>query len=408
MKKNFTLFILLGVITVFLFNRCDKSVDPVIDSSIVPQYDIVWESLADSPWPMFHHDPQSTGRSKYRGPQNGIIEKKVYVGMMDGGISIGRGGKIYLCQLTRRSFNSLDYSGNLVWKLDEIWSSSTPLLANGNIYIAGVDSFRCFSENGEMLWGRNNRRTICVSPAVDKNGNLYYIDIYRKLYVYDKDGNKLWEMVDERFLRNDDVAPSFSPDGNTLYIQGETVSVLALDINSKTIKWTFGDKMLRSSPVIDNAGNIYIIPEGYAHWGEKTIYSLYPSGNIRWEFKFGGEIVMDNTEPTIDYNGNLYFGNDTLFSLTNNGDLRWKRFLDSALVYSPLISDNENTVYVGAVTRSGYNTAFAYTEKGERKWKIEDSTKNENSMGVSPAISETGLIFYPTWNNYKGNYYIIK
>lgn len=65
MNKSFTLFILLGVITVFLFNRCDKSVDPVIDSSIVPQYDIVWESLADSPWPMFHHDPQSTGRSKY-------------------------------------------------------------------------------------------------------------------------------------------------------------------------------------------------------------------------------------------------------------------------------------------------------------------------------------------------------
>jgi hypothetical protein len=43
MKKNFTLFILLGVITVFLFNRCDKSVDPIVDNDIVPQHDIVWE-----------------------------------------------------------------------------------------------------------------------------------------------------------------------------------------------------------------------------------------------------------------------------------------------------------------------------------------------------------------------------
>lgn len=37
------------------------------------QEDIPWPSLADSPWPMNHHDPQSTGRSRYVGPMNDSV-----------------------------------------------------------------------------------------------------------------------------------------------------------------------------------------------------------------------------------------------------------------------------------------------------------------------------------------------
>jgi len=36
--------------------------------------DVPWPGLANSPWPMFLHDPQHTGRSPYRGPQEGKVE----------------------------------------------------------------------------------------------------------------------------------------------------------------------------------------------------------------------------------------------------------------------------------------------------------------------------------------------
>ncbi|MBU2444432.1 MAG: hypothetical protein KJ666_02510, partial [Bacteroidetes bacterium] len=52
----------------------DKGVDPQDNYPPGYQHDIPWLSLADSPWPMHNADPQATGRSKYLGPMNGIID----------------------------------------------------------------------------------------------------------------------------------------------------------------------------------------------------------------------------------------------------------------------------------------------------------------------------------------------
>jgi len=83
--KDIASFLLFAI----LFTTCKEPttlIDPSPKEDIVPQTDIPWSSLADTPWPMHHHDPQSTGRSNYSGPQNGIISKKVYVGMSVSGI----------------------------------------------------------------------------------------------------------------------------------------------------------------------------------------------------------------------------------------------------------------------------------------------------------------------------------
>ena len=56
----------------------------------------------------------------------------------------------------------------------------------------------------------------------------------------------------------------------------------------------------------------------------RKLYSINSEGAINWEFNFIANTLWDNTEPTIDYNGNIYFGADTLYSLSNSGKLRWK------------------------------------------------------------------------------------
>ena len=64
--SNLILLILFA--NLLLLTACE---DEVIQSPPKPpgyQEDIPWPSLADSPWPMNHHDPQSSGRSKFIGP----------------------------------------------------------------------------------------------------------------------------------------------------------------------------------------------------------------------------------------------------------------------------------------------------------------------------------------------------
>ena len=81
-----------------------------------------------------------------------------------------------------------------------------------------------------------------------------------KNYMYlSNDGIILWSITDERFNKWATFHLTFSPDGNTLYIPGSTVTVLALDINTRTILWTFGDERLKTNAMVDSDGNIYTL-----------------------------------------------------------------------------------------------------------------------------------------------------
>ena len=58
------------------WSSCRKSTEPIGTEKPPPgfQENIPWPSLADSPWPMADHDPQSTGRSNLKGPITNTID----------------------------------------------------------------------------------------------------------------------------------------------------------------------------------------------------------------------------------------------------------------------------------------------------------------------------------------------
>ncbi len=78
MNKSIIIFFILFLS--LLLNCKNKSpTETPPDNNIHPQVDIPWPSLGDSQWPMHHHDPQSTGRSPFVGPQQGEVAWKFSV-----------------------------------------------------------------------------------------------------------------------------------------------------------------------------------------------------------------------------------------------------------------------------------------------------------------------------------------
>jgi len=375
---------------------------------IVPQINIPWSSLADTPWPMYHHDPQSTGRSEYVGPQQGAISSVQFAefGTMSG-ISIGYNKTAFLPSgdFSYR-FVAFDYSGNVKWSND-FSSTSTPIISSdSSIYISTVNNtFLSLNRNGDTLWQTSIGKMYNIGCNIDKEGNICFIDFHgsyiAELKVIDKNGKILWTLQDGRFLPSPDSQPSFSPDGNTLYVQGEKVSVLAIDINSKNVKWTFGDRELLSSPVIDNDGNIFIIIRTNSLG--VTLYSINSDGEINWQFDFFSRVLMDNVEPTIDYNGNIYFGGDTLYSVTNNGKLRWAKSLDEGAIVAPIICDKNNDIYVAT---NRIQKIFSFTSDGKLKWKTAELPFR--TLGACPAITDEGTLLFPSWRNYQISLSIIR
>ena len=64
----------------------------------------------------------------------------------------------------------------------------------------------------------------------------------RRWYVYaiSPTGGLSWTLSLETVEYNSLQGTSFSPDGKTLYTRGKYNSLIAVDIDTKSIKWTFG------------------------------------------------------------------------------------------------------------------------------------------------------------------------
>ena len=103
----------------FIFISCHKKspTETPPDNNSHPQVDIPWPSLADSPWPMHHGNPQSTGRYSGAGPQLGSIAWKYDVGHEVGtSVAIGSDSTIYFGSDGPYLW-ALNWDGSLKWRL---------------------------------------------------------------------------------------------------------------------------------------------------------------------------------------------------------------------------------------------------------------------------------------------------
>jgi hypothetical protein len=122
-------------------------------------------------------------------------------------------------------------------------------------------------------------------------------------------------------------------------------------------------------PVVDGKGNIYF--GSYDQW----LYSLTPSGEVRWKFAVPADAYNTTTSLVIDRDGLVYISTvSTLCALDNAGQLRWK--LDAPKVdkvapeIQALALDSDGTIYMAsAVYGQGKVGLNAISSAGQVKWQ---------------------------------------
>lgn len=401
---NSTKKILVALIILHMIISCNTNEPDDIEITS-PQININWPSLADTPWPMNHHDPQSTGRSKYPGPSLGTLDYKIPLYGIEGSLVLDNDNNIYISdQYINFKLHKFNLIGDIIWEAEiDANSPCTPIIGKDNIIYTSTGyggSLFALSDDAKTEWKFTKDGSFNIGINIDKEGNLYFIGLSNKLFVVSPNGNLLWELYDERFLTDANGAPTFSPDGNYLYVQGTNVSVLAVNVKTRTIDWVYGTAAILSSPIVDNQGNLYILLS-YSTPGDNSLVSLNSSGRVNWVFDFDDEFLMDNIEPTIDYNGHIYFGGQKLYSLNHEGELRWQINLEGSFIVSPLISDINNNIFIG-VTGGGFPTTLpvkhyvkSYSSDGDFNWQLE--IKDERVLGASPAITNNKRLIFPTF-----------
>ncbi len=354
------------------------------------QVAISWPGLGDTPWPMFLHDAQHTGRSPYRGPQEGKVEwlfdatRNVYSSP-----AIDAAGNIYFTALQGSLF-CVNPNGTTVWQAANPSGDSNPTIASdGTIYVFGDTTLYAFAPGGALKW-KNRVQLVyagvgTASPAISRDGNLIVVPQI-DLVAFRPDGTTAWRLQPDA----DDpygfrYEPAFSPDGSTLYANGEA-KLYAVDING-SVKWRYAGQT--SSVAVDNAGNLYFA-------SGLTFTSLTPGGSVRWtynNFNGGGSDVG----PTIGQDGTIYVAGGYLYAFDYVGKLKWKFELPSSSGSIPAI-DVDGTIYVGRNTSrtpaDSINFVALYpngTVKFQLSLRSPDGTVPD--IDSRPAISSDGKIY---------------
>jgi outer membrane protein assembly factor BamB len=372
------------------------------------QTDIPWPTLADSPWPMIKHDPQFTGRSPYKGPQTPTVIWTVDMphGIFDGPI-IGEDTHLYFgpyaADITppysgiSAYFYCYDNNGNFLWEynLPSLQTpSGGPLIDSaGCIYFGALDHyFYALNPDGTLKWRYQTGELIGDLPNIDLQGNLYVASYDGYLYCLTREGMLNWKVNHQAFAGK---SPTFSPDGNTIYIPGADSNIYALNLDG-SIKWVFNCSRVYKGVLVDSEGNIYFVPEQAPQY----FYSIRNDGTVRWKVLIQNLSALEIISiPTIDWEGNLYtIGADSLppyhralISYDYFGNFRWIYRLDNEYedIYQPLICDSDGTIYFGSTFGYKY---YAVANDGTLKWEmpLEFDKKQVDNTG---AISEDGTLY---------------
>ena len=367
------------------------------------QHEIPWPTVADAPWPMFQADPQCTGRSRFRGPQQGKIAwTSQYKGSAEYPyVTVDRGGMIRFAtgamlddsgRTTSAYVFSVDAAGSLKWKTDifnprmsgraPTVSSSLTIDASGTIYAGSSNGyFYAINSDGTVKWKFKAGGGILSGyrgANIGLDGTIYFSSD-KALFAMNPDGSVKWQLP--TYPRS---GVTFSPDGKTLYVP-TSYSVDALD-EAGTRKWSFPFSVALGmvSPLVDSQGNVYFVG------GDTTFTSLGPEGKLRWQYHTVSHID-ETTAPIMDPYGNVYFTTfEGLYSLDYSGQLRWK--INVLRLGPQLVCDNEGMIYAGRY--DGF--MFAITSSGRFKWFLDPRPVldyyHEENRGC-PALGSDGRLY---------------
>ena len=401
--------LLVLIILCFSISSCKKDstvVDPSVTTNPGKQLDIEWPILAKSPWPIFQHDPQHTGRSNTIGPRMGLIAWEYFPQWKDiiSSVVIDSDSTIYAPYIFNRGLHELSFSGQVKQIIGDsvMGGNITPILLSDHT-ILNFDTQRIFrlDNSGKVIWKINADLSSCYSSNIGRTGIFYFVS-QNTLNAYDLNGKLQWAVTDPKFSWSNSMV--ISPDSKTLYVPGgPETGIIAFDLEAQKIKWTFG-KNYSDVFAIDSYGNILVSTfVDSINGGRVTLFSLTENGTIRWSrehrnwYSLWANLIFSNLPPpTIDADGNTIYVSDSLYSIDYQGKLRWARQLElrKLSVVGALVCDKEGTIYVSTDISGGFEL-HAFSKEGNPLFIV--SGMKEFS-GLAPALG-FGRIVIPTGND---------
>ncbi len=346
------------------------------------------QGLADTPWPMYHHDQRHSGLSQYNTSHvdGTILWKTDLGGQIRSSPVIGFNDTIYVTTFNGK-LHCIHPNGTVNWTFDTSSSiTSTPAIdTNGTIYFSADDDLLyAINPNGTEKWNLTVYGMYHSSPLIDDD-NIIYIGTSMGLKAVNPDGTERWT-----FNTNGDVAssPALSPD-NVIYFGDDSWKFYAIDRSGNEL-WTNDTGTIVSSPsVTSDSWHIYV------GCNNGQFYSLSKNGFGEWFNFTSGDIYF--TCPAVDSVGVVYTpGGDSLDAYKpdkyhTDGELIW-RFQTGNTIYSSPAIGSDGTIYFG----SNDNNIYALSPDGTKKWNITTG----GSVRSSPAIGSDGCVYIGSNDNY--------
>jgi len=321
--KNHLIF--FPLILLILFNCQDNNANQ--DNH--DQEDVVWQSLADSPWPMHMHDPQHTGRSPYAGPSEGEVVWSVALPLME-------------------------IFANPV--IDEI----------GNIIVAGEHPYGLvkvysFTQEGVLNWEYSCEGCYEGSSALATSDSLIYINLGHYLTQMDVNGNVNWQFeFNRQILHSSRLTPNISPEGNYLYVSGYDSALYSINRDG-TLNWKYSVAPYESfgeATLSPDGETIYFISEA------GILYAINEDGTEKWQVQL---LQSTPISPVVDQQGNIYlYALNTLYCITPEGSIAWENneLSGNGLGYDGCTIGPDGTINVS--TSWGY---YAFNPDGTTLWR---------------------------------------
>jgi len=315
----------------------------VLIINVGPLVKKVEADLANTPWPMFHHDLKHTGRSTYLGAQT----------------------------------NYLKWS----YTTDNIVRYSPAIGSDGTIYFGSYDGkLYAFNPDGTNKWTYDTFSLITSSPAIGSDGTIYFGSDNKKLYAINPDGSLKWSYLTGNWIES---SPAIGSDG-TIYIGSDDGKLYAINPNG-SLKWSYNtttDYSVKSSPAIGSDGTIYVGS------GDGKFYAINSDGTTKWICTLGNWIY---SSPAIGSDGTIYVSSYDyrLYAIkdeVDHGTIKWSYITSGSMYSSPAIG-SDGTIYVG----SDDGKLYAINPNGRLKWSY--TTTTNNWVRSSPAIGSDGTIY---------------
>jgi len=427
MKKNTFKLIIICIIFLIIFSiniiGMEKNKKYENKSNNINQKQIIDFNISiskqENPWPMFRHDLKHTGRTKYTGPTNPVINWTYQTNdsiissaaiVSDGTIYVGVGwDKTKTKDPYLYAFKN---DGNIKWKFESEkgFFSSPSIDSNGIIYITGLDGYLySIEDNGnyaKLNWKKYLDFTFNLcSPSIGTDGTIHVGSPSFKYYNIKNDGTIKWNYRTDWCI----ISSPAIDDYGTIYIGSKDHNLYAFNPEENKIEWKFSTgtfydgHLVDSSPAIGNNGTIYVGTDPYGAAGqipkkvETNFWAIHPNGTLKWTFETEDGV---ESSPAIGNDGTIYFGSydGYLYSVKdaeNKGILQWKYKTNGPIDSSPII-DADGIIYIASRDKNIY----AIYPNGTTKWIFE----NDGEFEASPSIDSNGHLFIGDFN---GNFFCL-